>query len=450
MIKNKKISQSLSYFAYGLQSDTFPKWINVEHRGLRWKTPILNPKVIKQIMHSLKKEQEDYLSTLPIEILIDRLNQVALNWLKPKDPVREKALQILPQTTGCSRQIIEEGLNLAFREVQFRYLKACIKDLQHLPKPKLSCFIFAGLIPTPMLFDIFMGLLLKSSVIAKSPSREPFFPILLAKSIHAVDPRLASCIATFWWPGGEWEIEKTIFKEADLIHIYGNNETIKKIKSQMPLGKPFLPFGHKASFSLIGKNEHLRGKAKTLARRVAYDVSLYDQQGCVSPHVIYLEKGTFQPGEWAKELALAMEKISIKFPPAQISLGEASKIHQIRGQYHFSKKAFCLSSHPKPDWTVIYEESSEFLPSCLNRVVFVKPLNKINLLLKILGKWKGSFQAMGYSLSSSPTMELQKIVKKLKIPFLLPIGKMQATSFKTHIEERLSILHNKKMRWEKT
>jgi len=441
MTKNKKISRSLSYFAYRLKSEPFPKWINVEHRGLRWKTPILNPKVIKQILHSLKKNREDYLSTLPIEILIDRLNQVALNWLDPKDPFREKALQILPQTTGCSRQVIEEGLNLAFREVQSRCLKACIKDLHPLPKPKLSCFIFAGIIPTPMLFDIFMGLVLRSAVIAKSPSREPFFPILLAKSIHAVDPRLASCIATFWWPGGKWKIEKTIFKEVDLIHIYGGNDAIQEIKSQIPSGKTSLSFGHKISFSLIGKNERLREKAKTLARHVAYDVSLYDQQGCVSPHVIYLEKGSLQPVEWAEELALAMKKISIKFPPARISLGEASKIHQIRGQYHFRKKALCLSSHPSPDWTVIYEENSEFRPSCLNRVIFVRPLSRIEHLPKVLGKWKGFFQAMGYS---SQTMKLHKIAKQLKIPFLLPIGKMQATSFKSHIEERLDILRIKR------
>jgi hypothetical protein len=292
-----------------------------------------------------------------------------------------------------------------------------------------------------MLFDIFMGLLLKSPIIAKSPSREPFFPILLAKSIHAVDPRLASCIATFWWPGGKWKIEKTIFKEADYIHIYGGNEVIQEIKSQIPVGKTFLSFGHKISFSLIGKNEQLREKAKTLARHVAYDVSLYDQQGCVSPQVIYLEKGIFQPREWTKELALAMGKISIRFPPARISLGEASRIHQIRGQYHFRKKALCLSSHPKPDWTVIYEDNSEFCPSCLNRVIFVRPLSKIERLPKILEKWKGFFQAIGYS---SRTLKLYKIAKQLKIPFLLPIGKMQATSFKSHIEERLGMLRQLK------
>jgi hypothetical protein len=368
---------------------------------------------------------------------------VTLHWLDPRHPIRRNALEILPQTTGCSREMISEGLNLAFKEVRSTRLKTCLNFLAKFPKPKLSSFIFAGIIPTPMLFDIFLGLLLKSALLVKSPSREPFFPVLLAQSIAEVNPKLGNCIAAFWWPGGQWNLEKIIFKEADLIHAYGSNETIQKIKKDVPRGKTFLSFGHKISFSVIGEEEVLKRKS-TLPKRVAYDVSLYDQQGCVSPHVIYLEENPKSSSiKWVKQLARSMGEMAKKLPPARLTLGEASKIHQTRGQFQFRGKGSCLSSHPKTDWTVIYEQNSQFEVSCLNRVVFVKTVEKIQNLSKILKKNINAFQVLGYALNPKRKEQINKIAERLHIPFTLPLGQMQATTFKMHLEERLNLLKSK-------
>lgn len=442
---NKNNLDYASYFIPGAKTQDFQKRLEVKYRELNWKTPIIHQGQLKIILSILKKNQATYLKKLSIETLLEKLDQVAIRWLNPKDPIRQKALEVLPQTTGCSREIISEGLNLAFKEVRARLLKVCLKQLVEFPQPKLSSFIFAGIIPTPMLFDVFLGLLLRSAILAKSPSREPFFPILLAKSISKVDPRLGSCIAALWWPGGQWGLEKTIFKESDVIHAYGDDETVQKIKSYVPSGKTFLPFAHKVSFSIIGKEKLLREKSTTLAERVAYDISLYDQQGCVSPHVIYLEESQkTRTIEWIEKLARAMGKISQQLPPARLTLGEASKIHQTRGQFQFRKKGLCLSSHPKTDWTVIYEENPQFRLSCLNRVIFVKTIKKIEDLTKILRKKTDSFQALGYAASLAQIGQLEKVAQKLHIPFVLPIGKMQATSFKMHIEERLNLLKKAK------
>ncbi|MBI1871007.1 MAG: hypothetical protein HYS07_07430 [Chlamydiae bacterium] len=402
----------------------------------------IKQRLLSTILQTLRKNRERYLAPLSTEKILSKLNQVVKHWLNLQSPIRQKAENLLTQTTGCSKEVISEGLDLAFNEVRHLFLRKNAKILSQFPRPQLSSFIFGGMVPTPMLFDIFMGLLLKSAVIVKTPSRAPFFPILLAHSIYEVDPSLGSCVKALWWPGGKWNLEKMIFKEADLIHAYGDDKSIKEIEALIPPKKIFIKFGHKVSFSVIGK-EKLKGPLHLLAEKMAYDICLYDQQGCVSPHVIYLEKVNFlNPIAWTRALADAMEKMTRKFPPGHLSLGEASLIHQIRGQYSLREKTLCLSSHPNPNWTVIYEENPEFHPSCLNRVIFIKPIAHIKNLPQILKKWRGNFQALGYAVSPERKKEVERISKSLSIPFLLPIGSMQNTSFKDHIEERLNQLRN--------
>ena len=52
------------------------------------------------------------------------------------------------------------------------------------------------------------------------------------------------------------------------------------------------------SFSLVTKESLV--DAEALAHKAAYDVALYDQQGCLSPQLIYVEEGgAVTPKEFA-------------------------------------------------------------------------------------------------------------------------------------------------------
>ncbi len=393
---------------------------------------------LKKALKTLQIHHKKYLILLKTEEIILSLNEVAQLWLKPKSPVRKEAIKLLSLTTGGSKEIISEGLDLAFQEVTQKKLKKALKQLENFPRPCVSTFIFAGIIPTPMLFDIFLGLLLKSSVFVKCPSRAPLFPILLIRSIQKVNPKLGKCITAFHWPGGKSNFEKDLFKKSDLIHAYGTDETIEKISEKISSSKTFLSFGHKLSFSIILKEHMTKQFIDSLTQKVAYDISLYDQQGCMSPHVIYVQKGgNILVHDWAKKLADAMQKILKKLPTGKISLGEASQIHQIRGQTALSSDKSCISSHPTPEWTIIYEENPSFHASCLNRVIFVKPFSNLNELHKILKKEKGNFQALGFSTDAKKKNSIKDFARSLKVPMLQHIGEMQKLSFEQHIEERL-------------
>ena len=67
----------------------------------------------------------------------------------------------------------------------------------------------------------------------------------------------------------------------------GADESLSAIGGRVH-GK-FIGYGHKVSFSVIGKE--VLSEAQALAEKAAYDVALLDQQGCLSPTLIYVEEG---------------------------------------------------------------------------------------------------------------------------------------------------------------
>ena len=73
---------------------------------------------------------------------------------------------------------------------------------------------------------------------------------------------------------------------------------------RLPVTTRFLPYGHKLGFGLVGAAALDAQRAPATARLAAWDVVRYDQQGCYSPHVFYVERGgRVSPREFAQYLA---------------------------------------------------------------------------------------------------------------------------------------------------
>ncbi len=165
----------------------------------------------------------------------------------------------------------------------------------------------------------------------------------------------------------------TWLREAGAVVVFGSDETVAEFRRRTPVGVPFQAHGHRVSFGVVFEDG---GKA---ARRAARDVSLFDQQGCLSPHVIYVaEGGDLTARGFAAELAREMAEFNAHTPRRRLGIGEAAAIVDLRASYAFRSasdvRTQLWASEGGTDWTVIFEEDAWFATSPLNRVVFVKPL----------------------------------------------------------------------------
>jgi len=156
----------------------------------------------------------------------------------------------------------------------------------------------------------------------------------------------------------------------DAVIVFGSDETIAHFRALAPPGQPFLGYGHRVSLGMVFKDD-----AFVSAPRAALDASLFDQQGCLSPHCIYVAD---RPSEYAARLAVEMGRLGLEHPRTRLSVSEAAGIAETREAARFraaiGEPIRLWESAGSNEWTVIFDADATFSVSPLNRVIFVRPL----------------------------------------------------------------------------
>ena len=161
---------------------------------------------------------------------------------------------------------------------------------------------------------------------------------------------------------------------AKAVIVFGSDETVREIESRLFPHQIFIPHNHKISVAIIDSDEN-----QEAAKLAALDVAMYDQQGCLSPHDIYVHPKE-QPRSFAAKLANALSELNSKYPPTGRTMEENIRIDDLRRSYSFRSSSDTSvqiwESGSNTDWTVVYEDEPQFAASPLGRFVFVKPLPK--------------------------------------------------------------------------
>ncbi len=191
---------------------------------------------------------------------------------------------------------------------------------------------------------------------------------------------ILSSIAVVYFPHSNRAASETLSMEADVRLAWGGREAVETIAN---LPKKYnaedIIFGPKISYMAIGRESLAEErKVRRLARNAATDVSVFDQYACSSPHTIFVEKGGLaaSPREFAMQLALEMERASIRIPKATPDAGTVSKIGSLRMKYEFTGE---LWNSLGTEWTVLYDEAGAvgLGEICYSRVVTVRAVDDI-------------------------------------------------------------------------
>jgi hypothetical protein len=285
----------------------------------------------------------------------------------------------------------------------------------------------AGNVPGAGIDGVIFALLVKSATLVKTASSSSLLPTLFARCLTQVDPDLGACLSVVTWPGGQGTLEDIAFSRADVVIASGSEESLAAIRARVR-GR-FIGYGHKVSFSVIAK-EALRNNIKDLARRAAYDVTLFDQQGCLSPQLVYVQDGgVATPKEFAALLAQELGHWQQELPRGAISPAASLAIRRLRDQTEWQAlagKDVALSVSPEgTEWTVIYDADPTFTPSPLFRTIRVKPLQTLAQLTPVLASWRPYLEATGIAASPDQTRLLATLLGRAGVSRLCPIGTMQ-------------------------
>jgi len=379
--------------------------------------PTLSESRLRDLLDVLRRERETTLAFVPVSRVVDVVDRVAGRLLDSGDGLRVTALERMGHYSGFSSPMAEavlDGMARSWmREGLWDLIRSEFSDPAVLdgfrPGPTgdqtralgfpLTFHLGAGTVPGVATTSLIRALLVKSAVLLKPGLGDLSLPLVFAQGLEEEDPELAQAVAVLYWPLEESVRTETVLKEADLVVTYGSDDTVRWVRERLPPQTPLCAYRHRMGFGLVGRGAAVREKAHYVARDAARSVALFDQKGCVSPHVFFVERGgEVEPEDWAGLLAGALQELERVLPSGEFSVEEGVAIQQLRGVAEMEEGLGNGVVHHGGEgapWTVLFLPGGIVEPSCLNRTVRVLPVDTVEDALSALRIWAPHLQTVG-------------------------------------------------------
>ncbi|HET7327409.1 MAG TPA: acyl-CoA reductase [Nocardioidaceae bacterium] len=439
------------------------RWVTRPMAGLTLRLPVVTPQLVDRVCTGLLGAQARQLAERPVMEVAEVVGRAVARWYDPDYPWRRLAEETLPAITGYAPEMVRRGLKDHLKTFRHdRLLRFLAQDFDNplvldgfQPNraggrsraygPRLTTQIFAGNVPGLPAWNLVCALLVKSATLGKSASGEPLFPVLFARSVAEEDPLLAQCLAILHWPGGDEQVEAAAFTRSEAVTATGGRRAIEGLTRRVPAGIPFVPYGHKVSIAVIGREALALNRYADTARRAARDVSQYDQQGCLSPHALFVERGgAVDPMTFTAALAAEMRRFEQAKPRARISVEESAAIERIRSGYEFrgydDEAVEVFSSTGGTAWTVLYEQTPQrFDPSPLNRLVRVHPVDSIDDVEALIAPVHRYLQTAGVACAPGRLTEWAQVLGRCGADRICAVGQMPDPAAGWHHDGRGSL-----------
>jgi Acyl-CoA reductase (LuxC) len=146
------------------------------------------------------------------------------------------------------------------------------------------------------------------AILVRNSRHEPLFAPWVLSAVEAVDPELVASTAVMLWDYQDAALQGELMRSAGLLIAAAGDEAIAALDALRSRHAPECRFhrhGHKVSFAVIAQ------PTPEAARLAALDSSLWDQNGCLSARIHFVEGDA---AAYAGELASQMRALAGELP----------------------------------------------------------------------------------------------------------------------------------------
>ncbi len=152
---------------------------------------------------------------------------------------------------------------------------------------------------------------------------------------------------------------------------------------------------------------------------------MYDQQGCVSPHMAFIERGgPLTPAAFAEACATAFAALQGEMPRGRLTMAEAAALRAARDEAEFTASAF-FGSPGDLAWAVIHNEAPAFLPSPLNRLLRTYAVESLDDVAGLVAPHGGYLQSIAFAGPDGKRLRLAGQMGRLGASRVTPVGQVQ-------------------------
>src|SRR5262245_9949136 len=225
--------------------------------------------------------------------------------------------EALPPQAGLSPPVVAAGLDAVARTLDADAMVALVERELGSQRPTggwLVGHVTASNVPALGVSAIVLTCLAGAAAVVKSGRADRLSAPAFHRALEAEDAELAGTIVTTYWSGGDAAAERGALATADVVICTGRDETVESIAQRYP--GAVVAHGERTSLAVIGDAAI---DDATVAERVARDVALHDQRGCLSPVAVHV---TGDAHAFAERLVAALDALADVWPPGPLTTAE--------------------------------------------------------------------------------------------------------------------------------
>lgn len=270
------------------------------------------------------------LARVPARRIVRAVADAAERWSDADFPPRVRLLDAIVERVGYTLPVVEYALDQLFHSLRADALEATIAYelgsidaldgfVERPGRPRgrarpvgsvcvVSSRTTIGVAIVPAVF----ALCAKCDVLVKD--REDG---LVRSFFHSLRDELDEMIEAARAQHWQGESDSVDLASFDCVVAFGSDATLARIAEGIAMRSQFVGFGARASVGYIGRDA-LRDEtaAREIAQGAARDLVLYETEGCLSLHALFVEReAPITPQQFSAILASAVERAAVEFPP---------------------------------------------------------------------------------------------------------------------------------------
>jgi hypothetical protein len=394
------------------------------------------PVRLSKMLESIQSAHNQLVSW-PVDRILEIFNDFSNLLLDPQNKVHK----IHPNSgipfiaNWCRKPNLESILNTTFGNSAYldRFLPGHANPLRvYRAFPRgIAVHWMAGNVPTLGFFSLIIGVLTKNANLIKvsSSSNKILSDLLSILSRVQSDALqngkdLTKSIAVVRYHRSRTDIAEMLSKSADVRVIWGNDESVNAIRRLSAKTDAIdIVFPNKTSLMVIGSKALENTELQSLAKRIATDVSVFEQKACASPHTIFIETENDRTLEiFAENLKQQLIKTLRSIPKTVPTEKEVSMLLKMRAQYDMFHRAWYSEG---TEFTILCDDLFQLGPAIGNRTIY---LRKTDNLEKIADLISPKVQSVGIIADDQQTERLASLYGERGVQRFAKLGTM------THFE----------------
>lgn len=265
---------------------------------------------------------------LPARTIVAAVADAAQRWADADFPPRVRATAGVAARTGYSEPVVDYALDRLFIPLTAAALTETIeaeigslnaldgfvvqrgKGARHARGVGRVCVISSRTTIGVALLPAIFAVCAKCDVTVKD--REDALIAAFFETLAQEDDAFGRGARAGAWAGESGAVDLTAF---DAVVAFGKATTLATIRNACAPEARFIPYGNRASAGYITAAALASRDTTALARGAARDMLLYDSQGCLSLHVLFVEnQDEATAGGFFEALAAAARDAAIEFP----------------------------------------------------------------------------------------------------------------------------------------